>query len=226
MFRHRSTLQALAQVETCRRGQGKSPPTSVQSYPTPGSELSPGNVASTASSVGRKASVCSSPSDTIASTIHAQLIPDLDLTSFLRSGKQVLEASGNTFDGTSGGLPSFIQELPKDLTVEENQYLTAKQCFTFPPAPFQREVLLKFLEFGYPFLPIVNIDHISDVALGRARKPIPLLLYHALMGAGLAAVDHLTLKKYGYTSKCEARNAFYCKAKVRIEDFQPYYNPD
>lgn len=144
----------------------------------------------------------------------------MDMTSFLRTGEPILEESDGTSDGTPGGLPNFIQQLPKDLTVEESQYLAAKQCFTFPPAPFQREVLLKFLEFGYPFLPIVNPDQISAVALGHPRRPIPLLLYHALMGAGLAAVDLHTLNKYGYASKCEARLAFYCKAKVCVEDLR------
>jgi hypothetical protein len=111
-------------------------------------------------------------------------------------------------------LPTFVKPLSTSLRAEEWQYLCAKRCFTFPPVPFQKIIIDRFMEYVYPLLPVLYIDDYVTIGTGKPLKRVPLTLYHALLGAGLAAVEDEIISQYGYSSKAAARNEFYSNAKV------------
>ncbi|KAH0847266.1 hypothetical protein FOPE_00342 [Fonsecaea pedrosoi] len=111
-------------------------------------------------------------------------------------------------------LPPFVKPFPETLQAEDWQYLCAKKCFDFPDPGFERLIFQRFTEFVQPLLPIVDVPDIISAIEGQSPTKISLLLYHTLIGAGLAAVELDEIRRYGYESKAAARNSFYSKAKV------------
>lgn len=114
-------------------------------------------------------------------------------------------------------LPPFIKQLPDTLHLEDWEYLRAKRCFDFPPPDFEKIVLQRFADFVHPLLPVVDIEEISAIVSGEPRPRISILLYHTLIGAGLAAVELDDIVKHGYDNKAAARNSFYSKAKALLD---------
>lgn len=112
-------------------------------------------------------------------------------------------------------LPSFIKPLSMSLRSEEWDFLSARRCFAFPPLVFQRIIINRYMQYIYPLLPVISIDNYITILTGKTFKGrVSLALYHALMGAGLAAVEEDIISEYGYDSKAAARDDFYSKAKV------------
>ena len=98
---------------------------------------------------------------------------------------------------------------------EDWRYLAKRGCFRFPPSELEKVVLSRYAEFLHPLVPILDLDDFIGIVCGKTQKQISLLLYHAVICAGLAAVDTETILKYGYDSKPAARKEYYTKAKVR-----------
>ncbi|EXJ68570.1 uncharacterized protein A1O5_08364 [Cladophialophora psammophila CBS 110553] len=118
---------------------------------------------------------------------------------------------------TDINLPPFIKPFPDTLQAEDWQYLCAKKCFDFPPPDFEKIIFQRFAEFVHPLLPLVDVPDVLSTISGESPTKISLLLYHTLIGAGLAAVELDEIKRYGYESKAAARNNFYSKAKALLD---------
>ncbi|KIW90966.1 uncharacterized protein Z519_08749 [Cladophialophora bantiana CBS 173.52] len=114
-------------------------------------------------------------------------------------------------------LPRFIKSLPSHLDVDDLHYLKARRCFAFLPADLEKIVIRRYAEFIHPLVPVLDFDDFVDVVFGDVQKKISLLLYHAVMCAGLAAVDIQTILDYGFDSKVAARKQYYTKAKVLFD---------
>ena len=112
-------------------------------------------------------------------------------------------------------LPRYIKPLSSELRTEDWEYLSAKRCFSFPPFTFERCIIERFIGFVYPFLPVLDMDEFVAIITGKSHKQVSLVLYHAVMGAGVAAVDVDTIVQHGYASKIAARDDFYTRAKVQ-----------
>lgn len=133
--------------------------------------------------------------------------PSISMASFLRSA--ALPGTGEDIL-----LPPFIEPLPTRLRKEDWQYLSAKDCFSFPPLALERVILQRFVDYIYPLLPVVDIEQVIAAITDQSQSQVSLLVYHALMSAGLAAVEDGVLVQYDYQSKAAARNVFYTKTKV------------
>jgi hypothetical protein len=115
------------------------------------------------------------------------------------------------------GLPAFVKPLSGSLRPEAWDYLVARSCFTFPPLALQKLVVSRYIEYVYPLLPVTSIeDHLTIYSGKPTNRGVSLTLYHALMGAGLAAVEDEAILRFGYTSKAAARCEFYTRARVSL----------
>jgi hypothetical protein len=111
-------------------------------------------------------------------------------------------------------LPLFIKPLTPELDAEDWRYLEKRGCFIFPASDLEKIILGQYTEYVHPLVPILDLDDFIGTVRGSTRKQVSLLLYHAVMCAGLAAVNVDTILKYGYESKPAIRKEYYTKAKV------------
>lgn len=112
-------------------------------------------------------------------------------------------------------LPSFIQPLDKLRFDEDDlQYLAHKNVFDLLPEPLAKATISRYAEFVHPMAPAFDIGEVLNIMSGSSKKQMPLLLYHAMMTAGLRSVDDDILLDHGFGSKSEARDVCYQKAKV------------
>ncbi|OAP65107.1 hypothetical protein AYL99_01079 [Fonsecaea erecta] len=148
--------------------------------------------------------ILSSPAFTFHDTPRQNLHPEITAPALSALAKLATDID----------LPAFIKPFPDTLQSEDWQYLCAKKCFDFPHPDFERVILQRFAEFVHPLLPVVDVPDVVAAIAGESPTKISLLLYHTLIGAGLAATELDEIKRYGYESKAAARNSFYSKAKV------------
>ena len=110
---------------------------------------------------------------------------------------------------------NFIKPLPASLDADDLRYLGARGCFTFPSAELEKIVIRRYAEFIHPLVPVLDLDEFIGIIFGDLPKKVSMLLYHAVMCAGLAAVEIHTIQEHGFDSKPAARKQYYTKAKVR-----------
>lgn len=106
--------------------------------------------------------------------------------------------------------------MSSDLQQEDLQYLELKGVFDLPPPKLRSMIICRYAEFVDPLYPVFDLAEFLQIINGESDKKISLLLYHAVMCAGLAAVESHHTIDAGYASKIAARSEYYTKAKVRI----------
>ncbi len=113
-------------------------------------------------------------------------------------------------------LPAFIKPPPEKMDSDDVKILMDKEVFVLPPESLQMVLLGSFIEFVYPFMPVVDLpDLLRDVLSGGGgRRRVSLFLYYAIMFAGATFVDAERLKRVGLASRMAARKALFRKAQV------------
>ena len=113
-------------------------------------------------------------------------------------------------------LPPFIKARYHDLDSIDETYLSSKGAFTLPDRQSQKELLQAFLDFTYPYLPILDLDCFLRALGSDAGKgdQISLLLYQSLMFAGTAHVGMDCLARLGFDTRRQARKKFFNIVKV------------
>ncbi|KAH0848605.1 hypothetical protein FOPE_02510 [Fonsecaea pedrosoi] len=114
-------------------------------------------------------------------------------------------------------LPRFIKFLPSHLDQDDLRYLQARGCFTFLSADLCKTIMRRYAEFIHPLVPVIDLEEFVAALFSDVEKKISPLLYHAVMCAGLAAVDVQTILSHGFESKVAARKQCYTRAKVLFD---------
>ncbi|OAA60482.1 c6 zinc finger domain containing protein [Niveomyces insectorum RCEF 264] len=117
-------------------------------------------------------------------------------------------------------LPGFIRPLPGKMAPEDIVYLHSKGAFTLPDQTLQKALLHAFVEFVYPYMPLLELRPFLETIHERDGKngTISLLLYHAVMFTAAAFVPAKYLKAAGFSRRREARKTFFMKARA-LYDF-------
>ncbi|KFY14282.1 hypothetical protein V492_02721 [Pseudogymnoascus sp. VKM F-4246] len=126
---------------------------------------------------------------------------------------------------STGFLPAYIRPLPACMAPEDTMHLWIKGAITIPGVAFRNELLRSYIEFVHPYMPLLDVhDFLEIVNKGTGENGrISLLLFQAVMFAGVAFVDRSYLTAAGYPTRRSARKAFYLKARA-LYDFD--YEPD
>lgn len=107
--------------------------------------------------------------------------------------------------------PFFVQN-PKDL-----DYLQNRDVFNLPDPRFQQLILDRYAEFVHPILPVIDYSTFHTVVTEEKPEPrISLLLYYAVMFAGVGAMEADLIMRQSYMSPKAVRELFYGKAQVRV----------
>jgi len=113
-------------------------------------------------------------------------------------------------------LPHYFKPLPSRITPDDVEYLDKKGALLIPGNILRNELLRAYVEYVHGYMPLLDLHEFLS-ALERndgSTKPISLLLFQAVMFAGTAFVDMKHLRHAGYTTRKEARKAFFLKARV------------
>jgi hypothetical protein len=111
-------------------------------------------------------------------------------------------------------LPPYIRTTDFSTCAKADlDYLVAQEVFTTLPAELTSLVLDRYEKFVHPLSPCFILSDIRN-AIETSCTQLPLMLYHAIMCAGLAAVETHHIIQHGWSSKAQARQSCYKKAKV------------
>ncbi|KAB5511614.1 fungal-specific transcription factor domain-containing protein, partial [Coniochaeta sp. 2T2.1] len=117
-------------------------------------------------------------------------------------------------------LPAFIKPLPSKIAPEDVKYLYTKWALTLPPPKLQNALIRAFVEFVYPYFPLVELGALLNTINSQdgVRGQVSLFLYQAIMFSATAYVEAKYLREAGYTSRRAARKSFFQKTRL-LYDF-------
>ena len=116
-------------------------------------------------------------------------------------------------------LPSYLKPLSSHMTSVDIDYLFAKGALSLPDVPTRNALLGAYCEWVHPYMPLLelhNVLRVIDKGSGQSGQ-MSLLLFQAMMFAGVAFVDMGYLTAAGFPTRKAARKAFFQKARVRLE---------
>ncbi|CAK7235167.1 hypothetical protein SBRCBS47491_009199 [Sporothrix bragantina] len=112
-------------------------------------------------------------------------------------------------------LPSYIRPVPPYLRQRDLQYLADSGALTIPDDAFRDELLRTYVHVVYPFMPAIDLgDFLGPIMNLDDRSPVSLLLFQAVMFAGVTFVDAKFLQARGYDSRKAARKAFFSRVRL------------
>lgn len=124
-------------------------------------------------------------------------------------------------------LSCLVRPRLSQISLEDAMFLSLKGALDVPEGPFCDALLEAFINYVYPFLPIIDLreflllmqQHQEEAASGescstRTGMPVSLLLVQAVMFSASAFVDTHYLREAGFHSRRAARRSFFERAKV------------
>lgn len=119
----------------------------------------------------------------------------------------------------SYSLPLYIKPLHSRLTADDILYLEKKGALAVPAEPLRDELLRCYAEFVHPYMPLLDLHEVVGIIdRNDGTQSISLLLFQAMMFAGIATVDMRYLKQAGYETRRDARREFFQKTRL-LYDF-------
>lgn len=126
---------------------------------------------------------------------------------------------------SSASLCISFTAFPTDLDPSDLSYLHDHDALTLPDTALQIELLKAYCDFVHSQMPLLDLDLLSSITIyGKVTpnntrttldaKPINLLLYQAVLYAGLAYVSTSALTTAGYSTRAAAQRIF--SARVRL----------
>jgi hypothetical protein len=103
-------------------------------------------------------------------------------------------------------------------------YLQSKGALTLPSHDCQQELIWSFFEYVYPLMPIVDLDEFVKILQDTDGNSgcTSLLLLQAILFAGTAYVKLDHLRAAGFSTRKEARKAFFQRVRVSfVRSFSP-----
>lgn len=117
-------------------------------------------------------------------------------------------------------LPPFIKPLPVDADFEDVSFLVRKGAFLIPEPELRAEILQGYVLSVHPFLPVLDLKEFLDVICSDGNNgQVSLLLFQAVMFAGLSSLKPLMVQKTGYETLKQARKAFFARVCL-LHDFE------
>lgn len=114
-------------------------------------------------------------------------------------------------------LPSFLAPIPAYLLPEDLEFLKRKGAFTIPDPDLRIEILRAYLFSVHPFMPMLDVRAVAGALLAEEGQ-VSLLLFQAIMFAGLHSLQHTVVEQLGFQSPKQAREVFFDRVRL-LHDF-------
>lgn len=118
-------------------------------------------------------------------------------------------------------LPNTFKISSSTATDDDVDFLSRKGVLTVPCNYIRRELVLAFLKYTFPLLPVVSLEHLEEMAATATgmqqlsqRCEISLPLFHAVLFAGSQFVDMKILHDLGFQSRRRSCSHFHKNAAV------------
>lgn len=118
-------------------------------------------------------------------------------------------------------LPPFISPSHRDFEQDELEFLRGRGAFSIPEPPLRDQLILAFLLYVNPHMPIIDVQEFLDAVEGRSDQHVSLILFQAVMLAGIAFADNECLRDAGFEGRVAARAYFSRKVKVSHRFLRP-----
>ncbi|KIY03341.1 uncharacterized protein Z520_00032 [Fonsecaea multimorphosa CBS 102226] len=115
------------------------------------------------------------------------------------------------------GLPSYIARLPAELDHDVLQLLMRRGALRVPSRTMTDELLRVFVCHVYPLLPVLDLANFLGAVNGTNDDRISLVLFQAVMFAGVAFTNLSHLQQEGFRSYNDARKVFFDRVKLLYE---------
>lgn len=133
--------------------------------------------------------------------------------------QQLLDPNFGSPRATSGFLPDYIRGLPARLQKEDIDYLAAKGALSIPEVTLRNELLKAYIHYVHTYMPLLDLEEfLQTIVQNDGIHRISLLLFQAVMFAGMAFVDMKHLQAAGYQTRKAARKIFFQRARL-LYDF-------
>lgn len=120
---------------------------------------------------------------------------------------------------THAPLPAFIAPLSSRILSEDLDFLAQKGALTVPEPDLRVEILRGYLFSVHPFMPMLDFRTFVHAVLNdREDARISLLLFQAVMFAGLHSLQPDVIHRLGFKSVKQARKVFYDRVRL-LYDF-------
>lgn len=111
--------------------------------------------------------------------------------------------------------PRFLKPLPARIAPEDLEFLRFRGALSIPESGLRNELLRSYTQWVHSFMPIVNLQELLRcVAENDPEGDISVLLFQAVMFVGTAFIDLKYLQDAGYSTRKDARNAFFTRLRV------------
>ncbi|KAF9891522.1 hypothetical protein FE257_003989 [Aspergillus nanangensis] len=118
-------------------------------------------------------------------------------------------------DSNSPLLPPYIRPLPRHIAARDLDYLADKGALSIPDNVLRDEILRAYVTMVHPFMPTVDLeDFLVPIIHGDGRGSVSLILFQAVMFAGVSYIDTNLLQSRGYSSKKAARKTFFGRVRL------------
>lgn len=114
-------------------------------------------------------------------------------------------------------LPGYITRLPERLDSDVSGLLQRRGALTLPSKPMIEELLRAFICYVYPLLPVLDLNSFLGAVDGTNNDSISLVLFQAVMFAGVAFANLSHLQHEGFQSHNDARKVFFDRVKLLYE---------
>ncbi|KAJ5286876.1 hypothetical protein N7478_002562 [Penicillium angulare] len=133
--------------------------------------------------------------------------------------QQLLDPSFGNQRNTNDFLPDYIRGLPARFQKEDIDYLGAKGALTIPDVTLRNELLKAYIHYVHSYMPLLDLEEfLQTIVQNDGIHRISLLLFQAVMFAGMAFVDMKHLQAAGYQTRKIARKIFFQRARL-LYDF-------
>lgn len=133
--------------------------------------------------------------------------------------QQLLDPNFGNSRPATGYLPDYIRGLPARLQKEDVDYLAVKGALTIPDITLRNELIKAYIHYVHTYMPLLDLEEfLQTIVQNDGVHRISLLLFQAVMFAGMAFVDIKHLQAAGYQSRKSARKVFFQRARL-LYDF-------
>ncbi|KAJ5728584.1 uncharacterized protein N7483_003092 [Penicillium malachiteum] len=133
--------------------------------------------------------------------------------------QQLLDPNFGTQRTAGDYLPDYIRGLPARFQKEDIEYLAAKGALTIPDINLRNELLKAYIHYVHSYMPLLDLEEfLQTIVQNDGVHRISLLLFQAVMFAGMAFIDMKHLQAAGYQTRKAARKIFFQRARL-LYDF-------
>ncbi|KAJ0419715.1 fungal-specific transcription factor domain-containing protein [Aspergillus carlsbadensis] len=121
----------------------------------------------------------------------------------------------STPPGNNKGVPQYIKHLPPHITGDDVEYLAKKDALTIPDDSLRNALLMQYIRAVHPLMPILELDDfMTPILRDDGMHQVSLLLFQAVMFAGVGFVELEMLRAHGYTCRRSARKHFFRRVRL------------